>query len=334
MHFDDGSVATSHGCDLAIGSQPQPGPLRANGWGQLDTLRLLLAFVVAVAHANYIFFTPLGYVAYFPTLRSLSYYAVLSFFIISGMVIGRSLFMRRDGFFAYIQRRVWRIYPPLVAIFLFMLLLDAILDWLGVVKQVAVRATPLEGGFDFDLQRAAICLLTFGFRGWLASGANGALWSLAIEMRCYVAVGVVAQVFLGKTSVARIGSGLLAVLILREIVRDPRFLEFLPCYLCFICGVGLSLFLKRLPTIVPTVPIDVSYSLYIVHFPIMMAAFLIFYQGASNSTFKSVMFFLATIFVSILISIVSANTIEKIRPKSIKLTPYFRMLFRLYRPRY
>jgi peptidoglycan/LPS O-acetylase OafA/YrhL len=334
MHFDDGSVATNCACDPAVDPKPQPGSLKANGWGQLDTLRLLLALVVAVAHANYIFFTPLGYVTYFPALLSLSYYAVLSFFIISGMVIGRSLFLRRDGFFAYIQRRFWRIYPPLVAVFLLMLLLNAILDRLGVVKQVAVGANPLEGGFDFDLQRAAICLLTFGFRGWLASGANGALWSLAIEMRCYVAVGVVTQVFLGKTRVASIGSALLAVLILREIVRDPRFLEFLPCYLCFTAGVGLSLFFERLPNIVPTVPIDVSYSLYIVHFPIMMAAFLIFYQGGSNSTFKSVVFFLVTIFASILISIVSANTIEKIRPKSIKPTRYFQMLLRLYGARY
>jgi peptidoglycan/LPS O-acetylase OafA/YrhL len=303
---------------------------RANGWGQLDTLRLILALVVAIAHANYIFFTPLGYVTYFAALRSLSYYAVLSFFVISGMVIGRSLLTRRDGFLAYIQRRIWRIYPPLVAIFLFMVLLDVTLDWLSIAKQVPVDSTPLEGGFDFDLRRAAICLLTFGFRGWLASGANGSLWSLAIEMRCYIAIGIIAQIFLGKTIMLRMGSALLAVLILREIVEDGRFLEFAPCYLCFVFGAGLSIIFDRLPTVLPTVPVDISYSLYIVHFPIMMAVFLSFHQEAPNSIFKSVLFFFATILASIVVSIVSANTIEKIRPKSVKPTEILVTLFRRY----
>jgi peptidoglycan/LPS O-acetylase OafA/YrhL len=286
---------------------------------------------VALAHANYIFFTPLGYVTYFPAMRSLSYYAVLAFFIISGMVIGRSLFMKRDGFLAYIQRRFWRIYPPLVAVFLFMLLLDAILNGMDIAKHVSPASAPLEGGFDFELRRAMVCLLTFGFRGWLASDANVALWSLAIEMRCYVAVGIAVQIFLGKTTVVRVASALLTGLVLRDIIRDPRFIEFIPCYLCFLSGVVASRFMTELPSLLPVVPTDISYSLYIVHFPIMMTTFLIFNRDGSNSLVKSIVFFFATFLAAITVSLMSAKTVERIRPKPIGLPPQFQMLFRRYR---
>jgi peptidoglycan/LPS O-acetylase OafA/YrhL len=306
---------------------------RANGWAQLDTARLVLASIVAIAHANYIFLTPLGYVTIFPALRSLSYYAVLAFFVVSGMVIGRSLLIRRDGFLRYIQRRFWRIYPPLIATLLFMMLLSSMLDSLGVEKQVAVGAAPLEGGFDLDPRRVLLCLLTFGFRGWLASDANVALWSLAIEMRCYVAIGAATQILLGKTNAIRIASAIFAFWILREIARDPRLIEFAPCYFCFLSGFCLCLICKRLPSILPVVPTDISYSLYIVHFPIMMTTYLVFVQGAAGSTSKSVLLFLATIVGSILVSILSANTIEKIRPRSIDVNRYFQMWLQQFESR-
>jgi hypothetical protein len=69
-----------------------------SGWKQLDTARLLLSLIVVVAHANYVFITPLGYTAMFPITEWMAKYAVLAFFVLSGLVIGRSLALRRDGF--------------------------------------------------------------------------------------------------------------------------------------------------------------------------------------------------------------------------------------------
>ena len=57
----------------------------------------------------------------------------------------------------------------------------------------------MENSFSYDLQRVAYVLATFGFRGWLSSEANAALWSLVIEMRCYVVAGLLAQIAFART---------------------------------------------------------------------------------------------------------------------------------------
>jgi peptidoglycan/LPS O-acetylase OafA/YrhL len=77
-----------------------------SGWKQLDTARLLLSLIVVVAHANYVFMTPLGYTAAFPIMEWMARYAVLAFLVLSGLVIGRSLALRRDGFVPFMIRRV------------------------------------------------------------------------------------------------------------------------------------------------------------------------------------------------------------------------------------
>ena len=88
-------------------------PARPSGWAQLDTVRLVLSSVVVISHANYVFITPLGYVALYPFIQWCAWLAVLAFFVLSGLVIGRAL-NRSATVFAFMVRRVGRIYPPLI----------------------------------------------------------------------------------------------------------------------------------------------------------------------------------------------------------------------------
>ena len=67
--------------------------MQDDGWKQLDTLRLILAFVVAIGHAVGIFALPFGVVSesFSGALSFASEVAVGIFFLTSGLVIGRSL---------------------------------------------------------------------------------------------------------------------------------------------------------------------------------------------------------------------------------------------------
>src|SRR3984893_18867372 len=67
--------------------------MQDDGWKQLETLRLILAFVVAIGHAVGIFAHPFGVVSesFSGALSFASEVAVGIFFLTSGLVIGRSL---------------------------------------------------------------------------------------------------------------------------------------------------------------------------------------------------------------------------------------------------
>jgi peptidoglycan/LPS O-acetylase OafA/YrhL len=142
---------------------------KPSGWAQLDTVRLVLSSVVVISHANYVFITPLGYVALFPFIQWCAWLAVLAFFILSGLVIGRALNRKRDGFFAFMVRRVGRIYPPLIASFVLVIALDVWLRFADISTHAPSNAGLMVHGFSYDLKRALACLATLGFRGRLDS---------------------------------------------------------------------------------------------------------------------------------------------------------------------
>jgi len=288
-----------------------------SGWRQLDTLRLALSLVVVIAHANYVFITPLGYVAAFPVTEWLARFAVLAFFMLSGLVIGKSLAQRRDGFAAFMIRRVGRIYPPLIASFVLVIAIDQALRLAGVSTRALPNAGPMTSSFVYDLRSVVLCLATFGFRGWLSSGANGALWSLVIEMRCYVVAGLLAQMvfarsWLGRSACTAALAGALGLLAAEHF--DPVIAL---SYGAFLYGLLLSLSVKRIPLLLPAVHIDISYSLYILHQPVMLGFYFLAYQPAFPSLGGALVLGAAAIATALLLSLLSALFIEPFRGRRI-----------------
>jgi len=251
----------------------------ASGWKQLDAVRLILAAVVVVSHAYYVFITPLGYVVLAPVAEWMARYAVLCFFAISGLVIGRTLRSRSDGFVPYMIRRLGRIYPPLIVSIVLVVAIAHALRWAGVPAGPLADAGPMVNSFSYDLGSVALSLATFGFRGWLASEANVALWSLVLEMRCYVVAGLLARIVLSRTLAGKTVSAMALVATLAMVATDPMLDSvFAICYAAFAFGLVLSLVVGRIPRLLPEVRVDISYSLYIFHQPVMLGLVLACYQ--------------------------------------------------------
>ena len=286
----------------------------ASGWRQLDTARLVLAAVVVAAHAYYVFITPLGYTALSLAAEWMARYAVLCFFVISGLVIGRTLRSRRDGFVPFMIRRVGRIYPPLIASIVLVVAIAHALRWAGV------PAGPLAGGgtmvnsFSYDLGSVALSLATFGFRGWLASEANAALWSLVIEMRCYVVAGLLAQTLLSRSLAGKMISAIALLGVLAMLATD-RMLDsvFAICYAAFALGLVLSLAVERIPRLLPAVRVDISYSLYILHQPVMLGLVFACYQPSFPTLAGAIGLGFAAIGAAVTLAWLSARWIEPFR---------------------
>ena len=286
----------------------------ASGWRQLDTARLILAAVVVASHVYYFFLTPLGYVAIASIAEWMARYAVLCFFVISGLVIGRSLTARRDGFVPFMIRRVGRIYPPLIASVVLVVAIAHALRWAGVSPAPLADAGPMINSFSYDLGSIALSLATFGFSGKLASGANIALWSLVIEMRCYVIAGLLAQAILSRSLGGKVISAIALCGALAMLATDPMFDSVIAiCYAAFAFGLALSLAVERIPRLLPEVRIDISYSLYILHQPVMLGLVLACYRPFLPSFASAIALGLAASGVAVTLAWLSARWIEPFR---------------------
>jgi peptidoglycan/LPS O-acetylase OafA/YrhL len=285
-----------------------------SGWKQLDTVRLILAAVVVASHAYYVFITPLGYVVLAPVAEWMARYAVLCFFVISGLVIGRTLRSRGDGFMPYMIRRVGRIYPPLIASIVLVVAIADVLSLAGVPAGPLTDAGPMVNSFSYDLGRIALSLATFGFRGWLGSEANAALWSLVIEMRCYVVAGLLARVVLARALSGKVMSGVALAVALAVLATDPMLDSvFAICYAAFAFGLVLSLVVEGIPRLLPAVRVDISYSLYIVHQPVMLGLVLACYQPSFPSPGIAIGLGMVASGIAVVLAWLSARWIEPFR---------------------
>jgi peptidoglycan/LPS O-acetylase OafA/YrhL len=191
------------------------------------------------------------------------------------------------------------------------------LQFAGISTQAPSNAGLMTNDFTYDLRRAVASLATFGFRGRLDSASNAALWSLAIELRCYVAAGLVAQMIFARSIFVQILSAAALLYVLNKLLLQSLTDHWIALsYLAFACGIALSLFVKRIPSIVPAVRVDISYGLFIFHFPIMLAMFFMFYQSEFPSIWQALALSILSIMVSVTLSLASALSIEKLRFQS------------------
>lgn len=164
---------------------------------KLDALRGIASLVVLGAHVVQIFGLP-GLA--FGSLAAR--HAVLVFFLLSGYLITGSLAanVARNGTLdvaAYLRARFLRIYPPLVGAIVLTAALVALANWLG-------------------LQTPRLTLNWYAIRSALVMGneaqqANGALWSLSIEVRLYVVALLVALALTTRWRWVFLGAALLCI---------------------------------------------------------------------------------------------------------------------------
>ena len=287
-------------------------PCADNGnWKQLNAARLILACVVAVSHAFHIFLVPLGYHSAHPALQIMGKVAVFLFFVLSGFVIGRSLQLRRDGLLRFLARRSLRIFPPLVASLVLVLLLGAALDMMQIDRSARPQAGVMAHAFEYRLQSFFGALMTFGLRGQLASPANASLWSLTLELQCYLAIGLVAQLFISASAMLRVATLLALALVLARMSDGMR--DCWPYYAAFAAGAVMSLWIRRLPRLLPSLDLDFSYSLFIMHFPVMLAFFFLFYTPTFPGTPAAILIAVLASAASFAVALASARWIESLR---------------------
>jgi peptidoglycan/LPS O-acetylase OafA/YrhL len=301
--------------------------MQDDGWKQLDTLRLILALVVAIGHAVDIFALPLGVVSesFNDAFSLTSEAAVCIFFLTSGLVIGRSLTTKSHYgdklFLVFMERRFSRIYPPLIFSVALTVSMALLLRSFNLAQYAGTAHNLVRESFSYvenikDVEKA---LFTFGFRGGLTGSSNGPLWSLALEMQAYVVIGLLAQALctnkLWIRTVSLIG---VAIAIRARGTEMPNELS-LACFGLFATGVLLNQLKPAFPKILPIVPVDFSYSLYILHFPIMLFIFFLTCQGEIPSLTKTYLLMFASLTIAVAISVLSGLFIERYRFPQLRL---------------
>jgi peptidoglycan/LPS O-acetylase OafA/YrhL len=301
--------------------------MQDDGWKQLDTLRLILALVVAVGHLVGIFARPFGVVSESTNdaLSLASEVAVGIFFLTSGLVIGRSLISKSPCgdrlFLVYIERRLSRIYPPLLFSVALTASMALLLRSVNLDHYVGSAQTVVRDSFSYlenigDIEKA---LLTFGFRGGLTGSSNGPLWSLALEMQAYVVVGLLAQALYSRKTWIKTACFIGVAIAIRARGTDmPNELSLI-CFGLFALGVLLNLLKPTFPRILPVIPVDFSYSLYILHFPIMLFIFFLTCQGEFPPVAKVYLLMFTSLTAAVAISIFSGLVIERYRLPQLRL---------------
>jgi len=209
--------ASESGCAPAAPAEPFiTGPVST----ALDLLRFLAALVVLVCHAA----QAKLYAGYFPDIPLAQHYAVVVFFVLSGLVITASALHRPTTFARFAIARMARILPVSLAALAFATLAFVVVTALGGSAQ----HTDTYG--ELTLRGTLLPLLFLSESPWGAGPVwNPPYWSLCYEVWYYALFG--AAVFLRGPR--RIGA-----LVLFALLAGPRILLMLPVWL-----VGVTLVL-------------------------------------------------------------------------------------------
>lgn len=191
-----------------------------NDLDRLDGWRGFLAFVVVIAHANQTFILPIigldNYIKW--GFGVMAHFAVLGFFVISGIAITMSLVLNlvrnksQLDFREYTIARISRIYPPLI---FSVLLCIGFYIIMRVFKLPGIHQSfKLEGDLYVVRERFHFTLNdiyeTVIFKSPSLFNVNGPLWSLIIEWWIYF----LALVFLGIFYVKSIYKKIFLVVVL------------------------------------------------------------------------------------------------------------------------
>lgn len=212
----------------------------------LDTLRLILALVVCCFHIDHLSGTSTFWLIYTVVTPHM---AVSIFFVLSGFLIFRSC--ERSEWRDFYAARFRRIYPAYFAV---------------VILSALLFATSVQ-----DFTRYVVPNMLFlNFLQPEINGTivNGALWTIKIEVAFYILapamVWIAAKARPVKTLLAIIAASLAF-----SLLADPLMARQLPGQLWLFALGGLLHYAGLKPS--GRLPIDISYGLYIVHFPVTQA---------------------------------------------------------------
>lgn len=196
---------------------------------RLDGWRGFLAFIVVIAHANQVFIDPIigtdNYVNW--SFGFIAHFAVLGFFVISGIAITMSIIININrnntliNFKEYIVARISRIYPPLFfSVFLCLLFYVIIINFnlLGGHKSYKLITDKYVARdfFQFDFKDVFNTLI---FKDVGLVKVNGPLWSLIIEWWLYFLALFFVGCFFLKNKLFRIISLVLFCFTLNKIIH-------------------------------------------------------------------------------------------------------------------
>lgn len=208
----------------------------------LVAVRGIAAFVVLAAHVIQVFWLRIFGLGSWPHVVSstASYYAVVTFFVLSGFLIAYSvdLNMRRNGrldlgeFFA---ARLARLYPPLLFAIALSLLVFLLLNAFGLTGTFG----PIKFDGDLFVAREVIRLPPEDLLSALLmkSGLldiNGPLWSLYIEAKLYALFAGVVFLLSGRVSV--VVPAMICAVAYAGIVLNPEFVRYSAIWLVGCCA--------------------------------------------------------------------------------------------------
>lgn len=331
----------------------------------LESFRALSAFTVMLAHC-YIIFISKRYPDIYPIAGSLAQSSVMVFFVLSGFLIGLSIksnLNRNKGTFniaQYATARFFRIYPPL----LFSLALTACLSLLSIYVFSMPDGKPLSAwarmpGYSLNFIPTQY-FSTLTFSNYLLNqgvSSNGSLWSLPIEVWCYVIAGMMFfrniwikaiaiflflilqdmhikfrlfslvwalsfAVALAMPFIERHKhTSLICILIslVMAIFAKNNFVEFYTTKtgLYFNTFIGLTFLFALIPLLKHDIKINIfktharySYSLYLIHFPLMIFVIALMLRYNISNTYYDVVVFFLMPFMCIWVSRMSAHFFE------------------------
>ncbi|AOE63802.1 acyltransferase [Pseudomonas corrugata] len=214
---------------------------------QLDSIRALSAFVVLLGHTNQTMLLPTlksgsTFVGFFTQL------SVMVFFVLSGFLIGKSVCnnITKNNEFSiaqYARDRALRLYPPLIAAIVLMVLLAALAPLLfpsGTQQFISIPgATFVRTEFAVIAKQLFAALAFLNEFKTSTPSANGPLWSLSLEAWYYV---VAAALFAWPSR--KLVS--IALLVTTVLVTRKNQLFFMLAPIWF-AGFGLAFFHQRRP---------------------------------------------------------------------------------------
>ncbi len=193
---------------------------------RFDILRLIAAWLVIFSHSYPLSGAPMGDpLTRITSLETLGGLGVITFFALSGYLVTLSV-LRTANLPVFIWHRIVRIYPALIVLcVLTVLVLGPLLTALPVREYLR---NPLTSHYLWTaLGRTVQYQLPGLFENQpLANVVNGSLWSLPVEVDCYIAL-VAVVLFRGELrhKALILAAGLLVVLLLRPAASPTNTLD-------------------------------------------------------------------------------------------------------------